>query len=185
MKSRYWNTSHHVVQAVESISHLDVAHAKLLFYTGTFSSGTNWAEVAELSWARSRRTYSRLNHASPSPVFCWLEAPAQHWHAARLDRYHSLLQFPPKEAEVANRIAHDFFLVWRELDLWDWRALKMLHGHQTPLSNPSETFSSCLTWQCDTAGSITWMRYWFLLNYHKIIELFMLQKTFKMTEPNH
>lgn len=117
-----------------AFSHLDVAHAKLPFYTGQFFSGTNWAEVTEIPWARaapaaqgsarSRRARGGLKQTSPSPVFCWFEASAQHWPAARAlipdwaDTTQSL-QFPPKEAEMANIITHNFFLAQPVWGLWD------------------------------------------------------------------
>lgn len=100
-----------------AFSHLDVAHAKLPFYTGQFFSGTKWTEVTELPWARNRRAHGSLKQTSLSPVFCWFKAPAQHWPAARplipdwADITHSL-QFPPKETEMVNIIAHNFLPSW-------------------------------------------------------------------------
>jgi len=58
-----------------------------------------------------------LEQTSPLPIFFWFEVPAQHCPAARLqtpdqaDITHSL-QFPPKEAEMANVIACSSFLAW-------------------------------------------------------------------------
>lgn len=88
-----------------------------------FFSGTKWAEVTKLPWAwaalggaRSSRAHVTLKKTSPSPVSPWFRASAQLWPAARplipdLADIARFLQFPPKEAEVANITAHDFFLV--------------------------------------------------------------------------
>lgn len=62
---------------IPKTNHLDMAHAKLPFYTEQCFSGRKRAEVAELAWARGRRQRGRLKQTSPSPIFCWFQAPAQ------------------------------------------------------------------------------------------------------------
>lgn len=131
----YWNTSHWVVQPVEN-------------GLQPFGHQTRWPSVTWmwpmqsclftlsnilvlqkeqvwLNWHRQGVEESKAGWIwSPHPKFCWFQTSVQPWPAARplvpgcADTTHSL-QFPPKEAEMANIIACNSFLACQGVNLWD------------------------------------------------------------------
>lgn len=82
-------------------------------------------EQVWLNWHRQGVEESKAGWIwSPHPKFCWFQTSVQPWPAARplvpgcADTTHSL-QFPPKEAEMANIIACNSFLACQGVNLWD------------------------------------------------------------------